>query len=329
MTPVLAPGSSGISCLVLSKFLWAREYTLGGPSVKPYHPPGLYEQVTAGNGTNVYVEGTGKNLYRRSLYTYWKRSVPNPAMLAFDAPFRESCTLRRPRTNTPLQALNTLNDPTYLEAARFLAGRMLTEGGTEPESQLDLGFRLVLARAPQSEELSVLTNAYQRAVADFQNDVAAAEQLLEGREDRPHRALRFTVVWEGSGPPHTSDELVLVDLLDAWLDRRGLPPEVLHPCRELRLDVAPLPQARVGEEVLLAQAAQAALALKLPQLQERQEIGSLVGETRMALVGGRGALERPLARVLHRERRGDDAHLREAALLSCRHQHARHPRVEG
>jgi hypothetical protein len=99
-------------------------------------------------------------------------------MLAFDAPFRESCTLRRPRTNTPLQALNMLNDPTYFEAARFLAGRMLTEGGTEPASQLDLGFRLVLARGPRADELSVLTNAYARAVTDFQGDVAAAEQLL-------------------------------------------------------------------------------------------------------------------------------------------------------
>lgn len=151
---------------------------VGGSSVKPYHPPGLYEQVTAGNGTNVYVEGTGRDLYRRSLYTYWKRSVPHPAMLVFDATFRESCTLRRSRTNTPLQALNMLNDPTYVEAARFLAGRMLTEGGTEPASQLDLGFRLVLARSPTPDELSVLTIAYQRAVADFQTDAAAAEQLL-------------------------------------------------------------------------------------------------------------------------------------------------------
>ncbi|MFN6053096.1 MAG: DUF1553 domain-containing protein, partial [Planctomycetia bacterium] len=85
---------------------------IGGPSVKPYHPAGLYEQVTAGSGYNVYVPGKGDDLHRRSLYTYWKRSVPNPAMLVFDAPFRESCTLRRPRTNTPLQALNLMNDPT-------------------------------------------------------------------------------------------------------------------------------------------------------------------------------------------------------------------------
>lgn len=152
---------------------------IGGPSVKPYHPPGLYEQVTAGSGTNVYVEGTGEDLHRRSLYSYWKRSVPNPAMLVFDSPFRESCTLRRPRTNTPLQALNLMNDPTYVEAARFLAGRMLTDAGPDTEARLTHGFRLVLARAPKPAELAVLSAAYQRAQLDFQADAAAAAELLK------------------------------------------------------------------------------------------------------------------------------------------------------
>ena len=152
---------------------------IGGPSVKPYHPAGLYEQVTAGNGTNVYVEGIGADLYRRSMYTYWKRSVPNPAMLAFDAPFRESCTVRRTRTNTPLQALNLMNDPTYVEAARLLAMRMLREGGSATESQVAQGFRLVLSRAPRPTELNILTAAYGRAVEDFRQDSAAAEELLK------------------------------------------------------------------------------------------------------------------------------------------------------
>lgn len=152
--------------------------TIGGPSVKPYHPAGLYEQVTSGSGTDTYVPGSGDDLYRRSIYTYWKRSVPHPAMLAFDAPFRESCTLRRPRTNTPLQALNLLNDPTYVEAARFLADRMLTESGTELESQLDYGFRLVLARPPLPAELSLLANGYRRSLREFETDPAAADQLL-------------------------------------------------------------------------------------------------------------------------------------------------------
>ncbi|MEO6738613.1 MAG: PSD1 and planctomycete cytochrome C domain-containing protein, partial [Chthoniobacteraceae bacterium] len=109
---------------------------IGGPSVKPYHPAGLYEAITAGSGYNIYVPGKGDDLHRRSLYTYWKRSVPNPAMLAFGTPFREACTLRRPRTNTPLQALNLMNDPTYVEAARFLAQRMMREGGDTVESRL-------------------------------------------------------------------------------------------------------------------------------------------------------------------------------------------------
>src|SRR5438034_9492536 len=101
----------------------------GGPSVRPYHPPGLYEQVVAGSSAGTYVQGKGEDLYRRSLYTYWKRSVPNPGMLVFDMPYRETCTVRRSRTSTPLQALDLLNDPTYVEAARALAQRMIREGG--------------------------------------------------------------------------------------------------------------------------------------------------------------------------------------------------------
>ncbi|NBV20413.1 MAG: DUF1553 domain-containing protein [Proteobacteria bacterium] len=151
---------------------------LGGPSVKPYHPPGLYEQITAGNGYNTYVPGKGDELRRRSLYTYWKRSVPHPAMLLFDAPFRESCTLRRPRTNTPLQALNLLNDPTYVEAARFLAQRMIKDGGGTEETRLTHGFRLLLARPPSPAELKVLRGAYERARADFTKDTEAGKSLL-------------------------------------------------------------------------------------------------------------------------------------------------------
>lgn len=151
---------------------------LGGPSVKPYHPPGLYEQVTAGRGYNVYVPGKGDDLHRRSLYTYWKRSVPHPAMLMFDAPFRETCTLRRPRSNTPLQALNLLNDITYVEAARFLAQRMMLEGGDTIDARVTHGFRLLLARNPQQQELAVLRAAFERAQTNFQADTEAAKALL-------------------------------------------------------------------------------------------------------------------------------------------------------
>lgn len=152
---------------------------IGGPSVKPYHPPGLYEQITEGSGTTVYVPGKGEDLHRRSLYTYWKRSVPNPAMMLFDAPFRETCVMRRPRTNTPLQALNLLNDPTYVEASRRLAQRMLLEGGASTSSRLTHGFRLVTARHPRPAEMTILTASLERTLLDFQADQAGAEALLQ------------------------------------------------------------------------------------------------------------------------------------------------------
>ena len=152
---------------------------IGGPSVKPYHPPGLYEQITEGSGTTVYVPGKGEDLHRRSLYTYWKRSVPNPAMMLFDAPFRETCVMRRPRTNTPLQALNLLNDPTYVEASRRLAQRMLLEGGASTSSRLTHGFRLVTARHPRPAEMTILAASLERTLLDFQADQAGAEALLQ------------------------------------------------------------------------------------------------------------------------------------------------------
>ncbi len=153
---------------------------IGGPSVKPYHPPGLYEQVVAqrDNPKATYQQGSGDDLHRRSLYTYWKRSVPHPGMLLFDAPFRETCALRRSRSNTPLQALNLMNDPTYVEAARFLAQRMIREGGASIESRLTHGFRLLLARKPSQQELQVLTAAVERSIRDFTKDAEAAKQLL-------------------------------------------------------------------------------------------------------------------------------------------------------
>ena len=154
---------------------------VGGPSVKPYHPPGLYEQVVEqkDNPKATYTQDKGEALHRRSLYTYWKRSVPHPGMLLFDAPFRETCVLRRTRTNTPLQALNLLNDPTYVEAARLLAQRMLLEGGTAPESRLTHGFRLVTARIPSGAELAILKASLERALLDFQTDPAGAAALLK------------------------------------------------------------------------------------------------------------------------------------------------------
>lgn len=159
---------------------------IGGPSVKPYHPPGLYEQVVAqrDNPKATYTQGAGEDLHRRSLYTYWKRSVPHPSMLLFDAPFRETCALRRSRSNTPLQALNLLNDPTYVEASRWLALRMLNEGGPAAQTRLTYGFRLLLSRSPQPGELATLASALERHQRDFQSDPDAATKLLNVGESK-------------------------------------------------------------------------------------------------------------------------------------------------
>jgi hypothetical protein len=152
---------------------------VGGKSVRPYHPPGLYELVTSvANTTSTWVEDKGEGLHRRSLYTYWKRSVPHPAMIAFDMPGREVCALRRPRSNTPLQALDLMNDPTYIEAARALATRMI-QAGPELPAQIGEGYRRLLAREPSAAELAVLTRTFERNRADFIANPTAATGLLK------------------------------------------------------------------------------------------------------------------------------------------------------
>ena len=160
----------------------------GGPPVKPYHPTGLYEQIIY-QGGKPYQQGSGADLYRRSLYTYRKRSVPHPAMLTFDAPFRETCVVRRARTSTPLQALNLMNDPTYVEAARSLAQRMMLEGGTSPEARIAYGFRLAVARSPRPNELEVLTSGFRRTLTDFRGEASAADDFLRIGESPSNPAL--------------------------------------------------------------------------------------------------------------------------------------------
>ncbi len=129
--------------------------TYGGPGVKPYQPAGLWAEVGLG-GNPKFKQDSGGNLYRRSLYTYWKRSAPPPSMQIFDAPTREKCTIQRARTNTPLQALVTLNDPQFVEASRHFAERMMLAGGESNEARIDHGFRLATARLPNPAERQVL-----------------------------------------------------------------------------------------------------------------------------------------------------------------------------
>jgi hypothetical protein len=146
----------------------------GGPSVRPYQPDGLWKELTADD----YVQDHGANLYRRSLYTFWKRTVSPPVMIAFDASTRETCTVRESRTNTPLQALALLNEVTFVEAARGLAQRMFREGGSTPEDRITLAFRLATARRPSDRELAILKDDLQAQLEHFKHDPAAARGLL-------------------------------------------------------------------------------------------------------------------------------------------------------
>ncbi len=157
---------------------------LGGPSVKPYQPAGLWKDLATDTD---YAEETGPSLYRRSLYTYRKRTVSSPTMSVFDAPSRETCSVRPPRTNTPLQALTLLNDVTFVEAARVLAERSMREAGSSADERITRLFRLVLARPPSPDELRVLTTALDRHLARYRsNPQAAGELIAVGRA--PHAA---------------------------------------------------------------------------------------------------------------------------------------------
>jgi hypothetical protein len=147
---------------------------VGGPSVKPYQPRGIEKEL----GADPYVQDHGDKLYRRSLYTFWKRTVAPPLMTTFDAPGREACTVRETRTNTPLQALNLLNDVTFVEAARVLAEAVLKGTNATDDERLTLAFRLVLARQPKAAELKVLREALACHRAVYAADGKKALKLL-------------------------------------------------------------------------------------------------------------------------------------------------------
>ncbi|MFN3326720.1 MAG: DUF1553 domain-containing protein [Bryobacteraceae bacterium] len=153
---------------------------LGGPSVYPYQPAGLYDGivVAANYPGSTYVESQGDDLYRRSLYTFWKRTVPHPTMIVFDAPDREFCTVRRSTTNTPLQALTLLNDPSFVEASRKFAERAFREGGGTAASRLAFLFRTATGRDPNERERRVLQETFDRLLAEFRSDEAGARAWL-------------------------------------------------------------------------------------------------------------------------------------------------------
>ncbi len=148
---------------------------IGGPSVMPYQPEGFYSTRYE---TWKWTESIGSDRYRRGLYTFWRRTSLHPMYAIFDAPSREECTVWRPRTNTPLQALVTLNDPTFVEAARVFAQRILTEGPPGLDARLIFAFRTTLTRAPNAAEQETLRRQYHRLHARYRADPKAAAELI-------------------------------------------------------------------------------------------------------------------------------------------------------
>src|SRR5262249_8387091 len=175
---------------------------IGGPSVKPYQPAGLWKELSGGDD---HKPAPGDALHRRSLYTYWKRTAPPPMMMNFDAAGREACVVRELRTNTPLQALNLMNDVTYLEAARKMAERMMREGGSTPASRIAYGFELATARYPGSRESEILLSSFTYYRDAFQSrpgdaakflaqGAASHDEKLDGRELAAYSAVASMIL---------------------------------------------------------------------------------------------------------------------------------------
>jgi hypothetical protein len=151
---------------------------IGGPSVKPYMPDGVWDETSRYGDLRNYQADTNEGRYRRSMYTIWKRTAAPPTMLLFDAPNREICTVKRSRTNTPLQALSLLNEVTFIEAARGLAKRMMIEGGASSTDRIKFGFRWVTGRQPNDRELQVLESGLAADLEALQKHPEAIEGLL-------------------------------------------------------------------------------------------------------------------------------------------------------
>ncbi len=149
---------------------------IGGPSAMPYQPAGYWDQLNFPKRT--YQHDVNEDQYRRGVYTHWQRTFLHPSLLAFDAPVREECTARRDRSNTPLQALVLLNDPTFVEAARVLAARAMREAAAGTDQKIAWCYRQVLSREPTDDEVATLCGFYQRNLDRYQQDPEAAKKLL-------------------------------------------------------------------------------------------------------------------------------------------------------
>ena len=152
--------------------------TIGGPSVRPYMPDKVWDETSVYGNLRNYKHDNGDGLYRRSMYTIWKRTCAPPQMLIFDASGRETCTVKRSRTNTPLQALTLLNEVTYVEASRALAEHMIKDGGATPDTRIALGFRRALGREPSEAETKVLIGGLQKRLEQYKAESDAAKKLI-------------------------------------------------------------------------------------------------------------------------------------------------------
>ena len=176
------------NALALSGLLYTK---VGGPSVKPPQPDGLWKAVGfTGSNTDTFVKDTGADkIYRRSLYTFWKRTAPPPQMNILDAPSREACTIRRERTNTPMQALMLMNDPQFFEAARAFAERAIKEGGETTETRLAYLFEAATARLPKPKEAALLLETFQAHHQELAANPEAAKELITVGESTPDETL--------------------------------------------------------------------------------------------------------------------------------------------
>ncbi|MFK7849344.1 MAG: PSD1 and planctomycete cytochrome C domain-containing protein [Akkermansiaceae bacterium] len=152
---------------------------IGGPSVMPYQPTGIWEDLNAPRShAEIYKPASGPDLYRKSLYTYWRRAAMHPSLAVFDAPNREVCTVVRPTTNTPLQALALLHDPTFIESARKLAEHILSQDLSSPKNNISLALRSTVSREPTNKEIEILFRTYQERFAQYQKEPSSANKLL-------------------------------------------------------------------------------------------------------------------------------------------------------
>ncbi len=165
------------NALLLSGLL---EDKIGGPSVRPYQPVGYYSNLNFPK--RKYVHDKGESQYRRGLYTHWQRTFLHPSMMAFDAPSRQECTAERASSNTPMQALTLLNDPTYVEAARMYAARIIKEGGETPEDRINWAYRQSLSRLPNPNELELITGMFEKHKMQYAQNTDSANQLISTGE---------------------------------------------------------------------------------------------------------------------------------------------------